>query len=292
MLVFLREECIFARILQVVISIHYLFHQSSQEELVKNIFMKMSAWALTALVMCASVTTIVAQDVKSACAQADNLLEDGKVLEARKALDAAYNAGVKDYEWLWRSSRVTLLQADIESDNTKKESMYYEAKRLADESLKLNGSGMNGYIRRAAAAGKIALTKGVLGAAEQVKSAREDAEKAISLNNATPQALAAAHYILGRTHLKLSETAKAKRMMVGLGFGNLDDALKNLKRSLELRSDFVMYNLEYAKALAANNQFADAKQYAQKAAGGKDMEYGDAARRNEANALLKEWQAK
>lgn len=258
----------------------------------KTIFLKMSVSALMVLFMCASVVTTFAQDVKSACTQADNLLEDGKVSEARKALDAAYNAGIKDYEWLYRSSRVTLLQADIESDNTKKEGMYYEAKRLADEALKLNSNGMNGYIRRAAAAGKIALTKGVLGAAEQVKSAREDAEKAIALNNATPQSLAAAHYILGRTHLKLSETAKAKRMMVGLGFGNLDDALKNLKRALELRSDFVMYNLEYAKALAANSQFADAKQYAQKAAGGKDSEYGDAARRNEANALLKEWQAK
>ena len=177
----------------------------------KTIFVKMSVSALMVLFVCASVVTTFAQDVKSACTQADNLLEDGKVSEARKALDAAYNAGIKDYEWLYRSSRVTLLQADIESDNTKKEGMYYEAKRLADEALKLNSNGMNGYIRRAAAAGKIALTKGVLGAAEQVKSAREDAEKAIALNNATPQSLAAAHYILGRTHLKLSETAKAKR---------------------------------------------------------------------------------
>ncbi|MFY7997040.1 MAG: hypothetical protein ACOVSW_00395 [Candidatus Kapaibacteriota bacterium] len=259
----------------------------------KSVLVKISVLALMALVVSGSAaTTVFAQDVKSACAKTDDLLEDGKVGEARKALDAAYSVGVKDYEWLWRSSRVTLLQADLESDNAKREGMYYESKRLADEALKLNGSGMNGYIRRAAAAGKIALTKGVLGAAEQVKSAREDAEKAISLNNATPQSLAAAHYILGRTHLKLSETAKAKRMMVGLGWGNLDEALKNLKKSLDLRSDFVMYNLEYAKALAANNQFGDAKQYAQKAASGKDMEAGDAARRSEASNLLKEWAAK
>ncbi|MCS6807394.1 MAG: hypothetical protein RML40_01160 [Bacteroidota bacterium] len=253
-------------------------------------------WSIGALVALAvlSYSTVhsVAQDVKAACATVDNLLEEGKVAEARKALDAVYNAGIKDYEWLWRSSRVMLLQADLENDNAKKEAMYYEAKRLADEALKLNPNGMYGYIRRAAASGKVALTKGVLGAAEQVKSAREDAEKAIALNNATPQALAAAHYILGRTHLKLSETAKAKRMLVGLGWGNLDDALKHLKKAVDLRGDFIMYNLEYAKALAANNQFAEAKQYAQKAAGGKEMESGDAARKAEANALLKEWAAK
>ena len=258
----------------------------------KATFWKMSLFALVALVVCGSVATLVAQDVKSACAKADDLIEEGKVGEARKALDAAYNAGVKDYEWLWRSSRVALLQADIESDNAKRESMYYESKRLADESLKINTNGMMGYVRRAAASGKIALTKGVLGAAEQVKSAKEDAEKAIQLNNATPQSLAAAHYILGRTHLKLSETAKAKRMMVGLGWGNLDDALKHLKKATELRGDFVMYNLELAKALAANSQFADAKATVQKAASGKDLEPGDAARRNEASSLLKEWAAK
>lgn len=269
-----------------------LFIKSSQEELVKTTFLKLCVLSLVALCVLAPAATVLAQDVKSACTKTDDLLEEGKVGEARKALDVAYNAGIKDYEWLWRSSRVTILQADMESDNAKKEGMYYEAKRLAEEALKLNGNGMNGYIRRAAASGKIALTKGVLGAAEQVKSAREDAEKAIALNNATPQALASAHYILGRTHLKLSETAKAKRMMVGLGWGNLDDALKNLKKATELRGDFIMFNLEYAKALAANSQFGDAKQYAQKVTGGKDMEYGDAARRNEANVLLKEWQAK
>lgn len=258
----------------------------------KATFWKFSFVALLALVFCATAQTTFAQDVKAACDKADALIEEGKVGEARKALDAAYQAGINDYEWLWRSSRVTLLQADVETDPKKQEAMYYEAQRLAEESLKRNPNGMFGYIRRAAAAGKIALTKGVLGAAEQVKSARADAEKAIALNNATPQALAAAHYILGRTHLKLSETAKAKRMLVGLGFGNLDDALKNLKRAVDLRGDFVMYNLEYARALAANNQFAEAKQYAQKAASGKDMEPGDAGRRKEASDLLKEWQAK
>ncbi len=258
----------------------------------KATVLKMSILALMALFVCGSITTALAQDVKATCAKVDDLLEDGKVGEARKALDAVYNAGVKDYEWLWRSSRVTLLQADLEGDNTKKEGMYYEAKRLADEAIKLNGSGMMGYVRRAAAAGKVALTKGILGAAEQVKAAKEDAEKAISLNNSNPQGLAAAHYILGRTHLKLSETAKAKRMMVGLGWGNVDDALKHLKKALDLRSDFIMYNLEYAKALAANNQFAEAKQYAQKAAGGKESESGDGARKGEANGLLKEWAAK
>jgi hypothetical protein len=251
------------------------------------------ALCLSALVLVGgSIASVKAQDVKSACAKVDDLLEEAKVGEARQTLDAVYAAGVKDYEWLWRSSRVTLLQGDMENDNGKKESLYYEARRLAEEAIKLNANGMMGFLRRAAASGKVALTKGVLGAADMTKSTKEDADKAIALNNTTPSNLASAYYILGRAHLRLSEIAKVKRMMIGLGWGNLDDALKYLKRATELRGDFIMMNLEYARALAANNQYNEAKQFAQKAAGGKDQESGDAARRKEANDLLASWQGR
>jgi tetratricopeptide (TPR) repeat protein len=231
-----------------------------------------------------------AQDVKAACAKVDDLLEEGKVPEARKALDEAFALGQKDYEWLWRASRVYVLQGDMQSSD--KEKFYYEARRLADEAVKLNGNGMMGYVRRAAASGKVGLFKGVLAVADLVKSVREDCDKAIKLNNTTPTNLGTAHYILGRTHLKLSETAKAKRMLMGLGWGNLDEALANLKRSTELRSDFVMFHLDYARALAANSQYNEARGALQKISSIKNQEYGDADRRKEADALAKEIAAK
>jgi tetratricopeptide (TPR) repeat protein len=248
---------------------------------------------LMGIALCVSLVVpaaLRAQDVKAACAKVDDLLEEGKVMEARKALDEAFAAGQKDYEWLWRASRVYVLQGDMQSAD--KEKYYYEARRLAEEALKLNGNGMMGYIRRAAASGKVGLYKGVLAVADLVKSVREDCDKAIKLNNTTPNNLGTAHYILGRTHLKLSETAKAKRMLIGLGWGNLDEALSNLKRSTELRPDFMMFRLDYARALAANNQYNEARAELQKTASIKTQEYGDADRRKEAEALLKEIQAK
>jgi tetratricopeptide (TPR) repeat protein len=237
-----------------------------------------------------SAAAAQAQDVKAACAKVDDLLEDGKVTEARKALDEAFAAGQKDYEWLWRASRVYVLQGDMQSSD--KEKFYYESRRLADEALKINPNGMMGYVRRAAASGKVGLFKGVLAVADLVKSVREDCDKAIKINNTTPNNLGSAHYILGRTHLKLSETAKAKRMLIGLGWGNLDEALSNLKRSTELRPDFVMFHLDYARALAANSQYGEARTELGKISSLKNQEYGDADRRKEADALMKEIQSK
>lgn len=263
-------------------------------QLFKTTFAQMvlALCAIVALLLTVPTSSLRAQDLKAACAKIDDLLEDGKVNDAKKALDEVYNAGVKDYEWTWRASRINILLGDMAGDATKKEAFYYEARRLAEEAIKMNGSGMMGYLRRAAASGKVALVKSVIGAADMVKSARDDAQKAIQMNNTTPQNLASAHYILGRTHLKLTETAKAKRMMVGLGWGNLDEALSNLKRANELRPDFVMIPLEYGKALAANNQFNEARQQLQRVAGLKNSEYGDDARKKEAAELLASLQGK
>jgi tetratricopeptide (TPR) repeat protein len=248
--------------------------------------------AIIAVMVAVPVSSVFAQDLKAACAKIDDLLEDGKVNEAKKVLDESYSVGSKDYEWTWRSSRIHLLMGDMTGDAAKKEGFYYEARRLADEAIKMNGNGMMGYLRRSAASGKVALVKSVIGAADMVKSSREDAQKAISLNNTTPQNLASAYYILGRMHLKLTETAKAKRMMVGLGWGNLDEALSNLKRANELRPDFIMIPLEYGKALAANNQFNEARQQLQRVAGLKVGEYGDDNRKKEAAEVLASIQGK
>jgi hypothetical protein len=235
---------------------------------------------------------LLAQDVKSISEQVDKTLEQGNVGEAKKILDANYNLAQKEYELLYRYSRVNALLGDMQEKENDKEAYYYEAKRYAELALGLNSNGMMGYIRRAAANGKVALFKGVLSVRELVMQAKEDAEKAIALNNTTPQNLATAHYILGRTHLKLSETAKAKRMLVGLGWGNLDDAITNLKRAVDLRNGFVMFHLDYARALISKENYAEARTQLQNIANMRFQEYGDNQRKQEAQQLLASIQGK
>lgn len=244
------------------------------------------------LIVAIAVAAVAGDDAKTAAAKVDAFLEQGNVQEAKKVLDANYAPAQKEYELLYRFSRVNVLLGDMQPSENEKEAYYYEAKRYADLAIALNPNGMMGYIRRAAASGKVALFKGVLSVRELVLSAKEDAEKAIALNNTTPQNLATAYYILGRTHLKLSETAKAKRMLVGLGWGNLDDAITNLKKAVELRNGFVLFHLDYARALIAKENYTEARTHLQNIANMRFQEFGDNQRKQEAQQLLTSIQGK
>jgi hypothetical protein len=128
----------------------------------------------------------------------------------------------------------------------------------------------------------------VLDAADLVEAVKADAEKAIALNNAGAMTTAAAHYILGRTHLKLTETPRPLRMPLGLGWGNLADATKHLKAATELRPNFIMYQLDYARALLKGGQGAQAKALLGAIAGLSVQEPGDEERKKEAVEALKD----
>lgn len=218
----------------------------------------------------------------------DTLLAAGQLPTAAALVDQTLASAPRDFEVLWRASRVRLLQGDAQPEKSKaQDKLYREALALAERAIKANGSAPDGYLRRAAANGKVALFSGVLDAADYVIQARDDAEKVIAMRGVPAATLASAHYILGRTHLKLSDTPRPLRMPLGLGFGNAAEALTQLKRATELRPGFVMFQLEYARALAANDRTADARAVLQQVPGLADQEPGDDARKREAAELLR-----
>jgi hypothetical protein len=242
--------------------------------------------AVTALVVASAPA--VAQDARALIARTDSLLTRLDVAAARQSIEAAYRSTPKDYEVLWRLSRVHVLAGDASATKSEQDKLYRSAQAYADQAIKANPSGAEGYVRRAAAAGKVALFKGVLDAADLVESVKADAEKAIALNNNGPLTTAAAHYILGRTHLKLTETPRPLRMPLGLGWGSLTDATTQLKKATELRPGFIMYQLEYARALIKGGQAAQARPLLTAIATIAALEPGDEERRTEAAALLRE----
>jgi tetratricopeptide (TPR) repeat protein len=215
-----------------------------------------------------------AGDLAALCTRTDSLLSIGNIGEAKKVIETAYAADAKNYEVLWRLSRVTLLDGDSRLKE-EQEGLYTKSQAYADEAIKVNAKGMFGYIRRAAASGKIALFKGIAGAGSLVKSVRSDTQKAIELNNAGNEALALAHYILGRAHLSLSEKPVVMRMAIGLDWGNIGDAKKNLKRAVDLNSGIVMYRYEYARSLAADEKYGEARTELEKIAAMTPVEIGD-----------------
>jgi tetratricopeptide (TPR) repeat protein len=221
-------------------------------------------------------------------AHVDSLLAARQLAPAVAAVEAAHKAAPRDFALLWRLSRVRVLQGDAAPAQSKAQDRFYrEALDLAERAIKADGTAPDGYLRRAAAAGRVALFSGVLDAADYVTQAREDAEKVIGMRGVPAATLASAHYILGRTHLKLTETPRPLRMPLGLGFGNLADALANLRRAAELRPGFVMFELEYGRALAAHDRIAEARARLQGIAALAEQELGDDTRKREAADLLK-----
>ena len=218
----------------------------------------------------------------------DSLLTAGQVAPAAALVDQALAATPRDFEVLWRASRVRLLQGDAQPEQSKaQDKLYREALALAERAIKANGAAPDGYLRRAAANGKVALFSGVLDAADFVIQVREDTEKVIAMRGVPPLTLASAHYILGRSHLKLAETPRPLRMPLGLGFGKATDGLTHLKRANDLRPGFVMFQLDLARALIANDRPAEARPLLTQLAGLVNQEPGDDARKREGAELLR-----
>lgn len=241
--------------------------------------------SLLAVALLTPAATLAAQPAP--IARVDTLVASGQVATAVAQVDQALAAAPRDFEVLWRASRVRLLQGDAQPEKSKaQDKLYREALALAERAIKANPAAPDGYLRRAAANGKVALFSGVLDAADYVIQTRDDVDKVIAMRGVPPLTLASAHYILGRTHLKLTDTPRPLRMPLGLGFGNAADALTHLKRATELRPGFVMFQLEYARALLANDRTADARAVLQQLPALTNQEPGDDLRKQEGAALL------
>jgi tetratricopeptide (TPR) repeat protein len=112
------------------------------------------------------------------------------------------------------------------------------------------------YCRRAIATGRVALFKGVFSVGGLVNSTRDDCQKAIELDSSN----AAAYYVLGRAHAKLVEKPRIVRWPLGLGWGNIDDAIKNYEKAIALRPNFIMYRLDAARAFVENDEYTKARE--------------------------------
>jgi len=237
------------------------------------------------------VTPLAAQDVAELTARTDSLLAAARLTDARATIEQARRVAPKDFEVLWRLSRVWNLLGDQAGDKAG-ETFYLQARGFADQAIAANPKTAAGYVRRAASGGKIALFRGTLEAADLVKTVRDDAQQALKLGDGGAAQQATAHYILGRTHLKLLETPRPLRMPVGLGWATLGEATANLRKAVELRPDFIMFRLDYARALVRDDKPAEAR--AQLEAGAKLAvgEFGDEERLKEIATLLGELRGK
>ncbi len=211
------------------------------------------------------VTATSAQSVDEFLKEGDEYVEK---FENQKALDTYLNAekiAPDNWEVLWRLSRAYVDIGEKMPDKTdaqkdEREKTYKKALEYADKSVKLAPGQSITYIRRAIANGRIALFEGVFSAIGTVKDVKADCEKAIQLGNGGNYVQALAHYVLGRTHLKVCEKAYLVRLPLGLGWGDTEEAVRLLETAVKLKPNFRMFLYELAKAYVEEDEYDKAKE--------------------------------
>ncbi|MFA6596874.1 MAG: hypothetical protein WCS69_04060 [Ignavibacteriaceae bacterium] len=203
----------------------------------------------------------------------DELIKEGdnysmKEFNNQKALEVLLKAEKLDAdnpEILWRISRsyVDIAEHMPGSSDDQKDAQlvkYQLALDYAEKAVKAAPNSSVVYLRRAIAKGRIALFKGVFKVIGLVNDVRKDCEKAIKLGNGGNEIQASSHYVLGRTHAKVCEKPYLVRLPLGLGWGDMDVSFAEFKKAIELRPDFRMYHLDYAKALIEEDEYQKAKE--------------------------------
>jgi len=205
-----------------------------------------------------------AQSVDELIKQGDKYVE---VFNDQKALDTYLQAdklSPNNWEIYWRISRSYIDIGEHLPDKTsaqkdEQEKMYKKSLEYADKAVKLAPGEAITYVRRAIANGRIALFQGVFSAIGTVKDVKADCEKAIQLGNGGNYVQALAHYVLGRTHLKVCEKAYLLRLPLGLGWGDTGEAVKLLETANKLKPNFRMFLYELAKAYVEEDEYDKAK---------------------------------
>ncbi len=206
-----------------------------------------------------------AQSLDDLVKQGDQYVEE---FQNQKALDTYLQAdklSPNNWNVLWRISRAYIDIAEHLPDKTdaqkdEQEKMYKTAFDYADRSVKLAPNQAITYVRRAIANGRIALSQGVFSAIGTVNDVKDDCDKAIQLGNGGNYVQALAYYILGRTNLKVCEKPYLVRLPLGLGWGDTEDAVKDLETAVKLKPNFRMFLYELAKAYIEEDEYDKAKE--------------------------------
>ncbi len=249
-------------------------------------------YSLLAFFLLFQISGVNAQDWKKLVDEGDKLaVKQFKNADALKKFEEANKLSPNNWEILWRLSR-THVDIGEHSGGNAQLSNFEKAESYASKAIKLAPDKSINYLRRAIANGRIALFKNVFSAAGIVNSVKADVEKAISLGNGGSEVQATAHYVLGRTHNKLCEKPYIFRAPLGLGWGDIDVAIKELNTAIKLRPNFRMFHLEIAKAYIEDDQYEKARTHLNKVPGIPFLDEDDASVLAESKKLLAEIKGK
>lgn len=214
--------------------------------------------SLSLVALLVGATSILSPQQNAASAQKiSTLLAEAETLatvrfeneDALRTFERVYQLDTNCYDALIGISRAYVdigehLPGRTDAEKEEQLRLYQLALDYAEKAVRAKPDGSMAFTRRAIANGRIALFKGVWTSVGLVKQVKEDTDKAIALDPAN----ATAHYILGRTHAKVSEKPGIVRWPLGLSWASMEDAVKCYEQAITLRPDFIMYRLDAARA--------------------------------------------
>ena len=207
----------------------------------------------------------IAQTAEELIQQGDKFNAEFQNQKSLEAYQQADNLQPGNWEIMWRISRAIVDIANKMPENTdeQKDAKYNKYKKsfiYADSAVKLASDQSVTYLRRAIVNGRIALFEGVFSAIGLVNDVKDDSERAIQLDNGGNYVQALSHYVLGRAHAKVCEKSYLLRLPLGLGWGDMDVAIRELQIAIKLKPNFRMFYLELAKAYIEEDEYELAKE--------------------------------
>jgi tetratricopeptide (TPR) repeat protein len=215
---------------------------------------------LLLLTISALVSSSYSQTVEDLIGEGDNYDKEFNHQKALESFFMANEISPANWEILWRISRAYVnIGAKMPENSGEEEDAKFEIYKksfaYADSSVTLAEDQAIPYVRRAIANGRIALFEGVFSAIGTVGDVKDDAERAIELGNGGSYYQSLAHYVLGRTHAKVCEKAYLLRLPLGLGWGDMDVAIREFQTAIKLKPNFRMYHLDLAKAYIEEDEY-------------------------------------
>ena len=213
----------------------------------------------------AFLSSSLAQVVEDFMIEGDNFNREFNHQKSLESYLEADQLSPSNWEIMWRISRAYVDIGNKMPENTDEEkdakvAMYEKAFLYADSAVSLAEDQSVVYVRRAIVNGRIALFEGVFSAIGTVNDVRDDCERAIELNNGGNYVQALAHYVLGRAHAKVCEKPYLLRLPLGLGWGDMEEAIRELENAIKLKPNYRMFYLELAKAYIEEGEYELAKE--------------------------------
>jgi len=173
-----------------------------------------------------------------------------------------------NYEALWKLARANVnvaKQIDNKDDSQKKrrDSLYVEARALAEAAVRVNPKGAEGHSTIAQALGRLSRTRG---GKERVKFAKiiyDEAMQAIALDSTNDPA----YHVIGAWNAEVKRLSGMTRFfaktLYGAGFmdkANWDDAQRYLLRAVAIRPGNVYHHLELAQVYVDVHKYSLARE--------------------------------